>query len=113
MLKKKNPKKINDSLSEINTEETLVKSKTNEPSTKADRKSVEDYIERASSGSGPEALVDLFDQLMVYAHLTRSSDIHLEPWKGHGVARLRIDGILHHEFQLESLVFTQLIARLK
>jgi len=114
MLKKKAVKKTSEEALPTEVEErAAIKQKPNEIFAKADRKSIEEYIKQANSGKGQDALVNLFDQLMIYAHLTRSSDIHFEPWKGYGMARLRIDGILHDEFHLEPLVFTQLIARLK
>jgi len=83
------------------------------PTTKADKKAVEECLRQAQTGTNREAVVKLFDQIMIYAHLCRASDIHLEPWKENGLARIRIDGILHDEFQFDSAIYLQLIARLK
>lgn len=80
---------------------------------RVDKKTVEDLIKKSESGSDPDSVVKLFDQLMIYAHFCRSSDIHFEPWKEYGVARIRIDGILRDEFKIATPVFIQLIARLK
>jgi len=104
-IKSKNPSEEN----KTEVKKTVVSSRAG----KADRKTVEEYINKASESSGQDVLVKLFDQLMVYAHLSRASDIHMEPWKGYGMARLRVDGILHDEFQFTPAVFVQLIARLK
>jgi type IV pilus assembly protein PilB len=77
------------------------------------REDVEAVIAKATKGDDPDAVIKLFDILMVYAHSARSSDVHIEPWKSHGLVRIRIDGILHDEFPVESAIQTQLIARMK
>ncbi|MFH1253099.1 MAG: GspE/PulE family protein [Candidatus Uhrbacteria bacterium] len=97
----------------VESSESLLKNKNSDPTAKADKKAVEECIKKAEAGINKDALVKLFDQIMVYAHLCRASDIHLEPWKKYGAVRIRIDGILRDEFQLDSLIFIQLIARLK
>lgn len=78
--------------------------------TKAD---IDRLVAAATKGDSKDAAVMLFEQLMIFAHSTRASDVHMEPWKDHAVVRIRVDGILHDEFTLEPSLQTQLIARLK
>ncbi|KKW30494.1 MAG: Type IV-A pilus assembly ATPase PilB [Candidatus Uhrbacteria bacterium GW2011_GWD2_52_7] len=78
--------------------------------TKAD---IDKLIGAATKGENKDAAVKLFEQLMIFAHAARASDVHIEPWKDHAIARVRVDGILHDEFTLESSLQVQLIARLK
>ena len=77
------------------------------------RAEVQELIEKAYAENREDAVVTLFDRLMNYAHMIRLSDIHMEPWKDHGVIRVRIDGILHDEFEVKFPLHVQLIARLK
>ena len=74
---------------------------------------VKALIEKVYSENNKDAVVTLFDRLMDFAHTVRASDIHMEPWKDHGVIRVRIDGILHDEFEVKFPLHVQLIARLK
>ena len=74
---------------------------------------VQELIEKAYGENKKDAVVPLFDKLMSYAHIVRASDIHMEPWKDHGVIRVRIDGILHDEFEVKYPLHVQLMARLK
>ena len=50
---------------------------------------------------------------MQYAFEQRASDIHLEPRKEIGEMRFRIDGILHHAYQVPPNVMLAIIGRLK
>lgn len=77
------------------------------------REEVQEMIEKAYGENKKDAVVPLFDRLMNFAHLVRASDIHMEPWKDRGVIRVRIDGILHDEFEVSFPLHVQLIARLK
>lgn len=77
------------------------------------REELQELIEKAYVENKPDAVVNLFDRLMNFAHIIRASDIHMEPWKDHGVVRVRIDGILHDEFEVKFPLHVQLIARLK
>ena len=78
--------------------------------TKAD---IDKLVASATKEENENAAVTLFEQLMIFGHSSRASDVHLEPWKDHAIARIRIDGILHDEFTLEPSLHAQLIARLK
>lgn len=72
-----------------------------------------DQINELLKKGSQEGVVQLFDNLMVFAHASRASDIHLEPWEGKGIVRMRVDGILHDEFAIQEVAHKQLIARLK
>ena len=58
-------------------------------------------------------IVQLVDWLLQYAFEQRASDIHLEPRKDMGEIRFRIDGILHHAYQVPPNVLLAIVGRLK
>lgn len=75
---------------------------------------IEALIAKATGEKAKDsAAVDLFAQLMIFAHSARASDVHLEPWKGTAKIRTRVDGILYDQFVLETEVHARVIARLK
>lgn len=65
----------------------------------------------------PEAndahVVNIVDWLLQYAFDQRASDIHIEPRRNKGLIRFRIDGILHHVYELPSAVNAAVTSRLK
>ena len=65
----------------------------------------------------PEAndshIVNIVDWLLQYAFEQRASDIHIEPRREKGLIRFRIDGILHHVYELPSAVNAAVTSRLK
>lgn len=78
------------------------------------KEEIEILITKATGEKAKDnAAVDLFTQLMIFAHSTRASDVHLEPWKGAAKIRTRVDGILHDLFTLSPEVHGRVIARLK
>lgn len=93
--------------------ENSVSPKTAEEPTGPSKAMVETSIAGATSGGAKDAVVKLFDMIMVFAHMSRASDVHLEPWKEHCQIRLRVDGILHDEFETGQALYLQLVARLK
>ena len=58
-------------------------------------------------------IVNIVDWLLQYAFEQRASDIHLEPRRGKGRVRFRIDGVLHLVYELPVNVMTAMISRLK
>ena len=58
-------------------------------------------------------IVQLVDWLLQYAFEQRASDIHLEPRKGVGEVRFRIDGVLHNAYQVPANVMMAIVSRLK
>ena len=65
----------------------------------------------------PEAndahVVNIVDWLLQYAFDQRASDIHIEPRRDKGLIRFRIDGVLHHVYELPTAVNTAVTSRLK
>ncbi|MEM1436915.1 MAG: GspE/PulE family protein, partial [Pseudomonadota bacterium] len=65
----------------------------------------------------PEAndahVVNIVDWLLQYAFEQRASDIHIEPRRDKGLVRFRIDGVLHHVYELPSAVNAAVTSRLK
>ncbi|MEZ5560105.1 MAG: GspE/PulE family protein [Pseudomonadales bacterium] len=76
----------------------------------------EQMLELGSSRS-PEAndahIVNIVDWLLQYAFDQRASDIHIEPRREKSLIRFRIDGVLHHVYELPSAVNAAVISRLK
>ena len=65
----------------------------------------------------PEAndahIVNIVDWLLQYAFDQRASDIHIEPRREKGLVRFRIDGVLHHVYELPVAVNAAVTSRLK
>jgi general secretion pathway protein E len=65
----------------------------------------------------PEAndahVVNIVDWLLQYAYDQRASDIHIEPRREKGLIRFRIDGVLHHVYELPPAVNAAVTSRLK
>ena len=58
-------------------------------------------------------VVNIVDWIFKYAFEQRASDIHLEPRRGFGVMRFRIDGVLHQVYQLPSNIMNAITSRIK
>ncbi|MDD5240864.1 MAG: GspE/PulE family protein [Sulfuricella sp.] len=58
-------------------------------------------------------VVHIVDWLLQYAFDQRASDIHLEPRRDHGEVRFRIDGVMHHVYQIPLAVMAAVTSRLK
>ena len=58
-------------------------------------------------------IMNIVDWLLQYAFEHRASDIHLEPRRGKGKVRFRIDGVLYLVYELPDNVMTAMISRLK
>jgi general secretion pathway protein E len=65
----------------------------------------------------PEAndshIVNIVDWLLQYAFDQRASDIHIEPRRDKGHVRFRIDGVMHHVYELPPAVNAAVTSRLK
>ena len=65
----------------------------------------------------PEAndahIVNIVDWLLQYAFEQRASDIHIEPRREKGLVRFRIDGVMHHVYELPAVVNAAVTSRLK
>jgi general secretion pathway protein E len=58
-------------------------------------------------------IVRIVDWLLQYAFDQRASDIHLEPRREKGMVRFRIDGVLHHVYELPSHISGAVLSRFK
>ncbi|BAN33879.1 type II secretory pathway, ATPase PulE/Tfp pilus assembly pathway, ATPase PilB [Sulfuricella denitrificans skB26] len=58
-------------------------------------------------------VVHIVDWLLQYAFDQRASDIHLEPRRDFGDVRFRIDGVMHHVYQIPLAVMGAVTSRLK
>ena len=58
-------------------------------------------------------VINIVDWLLQYAFDQRASDIHLEPRREFGVARFRIDGVLHQVYQVPAGVMGAMTSRIK
>lgn len=58
-------------------------------------------------------IVNIADWLLQFAFEQRASDIHLEPRRGKGHARFRIDGVLNTVHEFPDVVFSAITSRLK
>jgi general secretion pathway protein E len=58
-------------------------------------------------------VIHIVDWLLQYAFDQRSSDIHLEPRREFGIARFRIDGVLHQVYQVPASVMAAMTSRIK
>lgn len=58
-------------------------------------------------------VVHIVDWLFQYAFEQRASDIHLEPRRDAGNVRFRIDGVMHHVYQIPTPVVNAITSRIK
>jgi general secretion pathway protein E len=58
-------------------------------------------------------IVNIVDWLLQYAFDQRASDIHIEPRREKGHVRFRIDGVMHHVYELPVAVNAAVTSRLK
>ena len=58
-------------------------------------------------------VIHIVDWLLQYAFDQRASDIHLEPRREFGIARFRIDGVLHQVYQVPAGVMGAMTSRIK
>jgi type IV pilus assembly protein PilB len=58
-------------------------------------------------------IVDAVQRLLLYAAVTRASDIHIEPFELETVIRYRVDGVMREVFSLTSALQLPLVSRIK
>jgi general secretion pathway protein E len=68
---------------------------------------------QASPEANDTHVVNIVDWLLQYAFEQRASDIHIEPRREKGLIRFRIDGVLHHVYELPQQVNAAVVSRLK
>ncbi|MBV1906713.1 MAG: GspE/PulE family protein [Pseudomonadales bacterium] len=69
--------------------------------------------ELAAPDANDAHVVNVVDWLLQFAFDQRASDIHIEPRRDKGMVRFRIDGILHHVYELPAAVNAAVVSRLK
>ncbi len=77
---------------------------------------IESLVELGKAGkldADDQHIAHIVDWLFQYAFDQRASDIHLEPRRGNGNVRFRIDGVLHTVYQMPAPVLASVIARIK
>lgn len=81
-----------------------------------DNKGVEALLQLGDS-QNPDAndqhIVKLVDWILQFAFEQGASDIHLEPRKGNGKIRFRIDGVLHTVYNMPANTLMAVISRIK
>ncbi len=76
----------------------------------------ESLVELGKSGNldaNDQDIVQIVDWLLQYAFEQRASDIHLEPRRDKAHIRFRIDGMLHHVYDMPPLVMNAVTSRIK
>jgi general secretion pathway protein E len=68
---------------------------------------------QASPEANDAHVVNIVDWLLQYAFEQRASDIHIEPRREKGFIRFRIDGVMHHVYELPQQVNAAVVSRLK
>ena len=68
---------------------------------------------QASPEANDAHVVSIVDWLLQYAFEQRASDIHIEPRREKGLVRFRIDGVMHHVYELPGQVNAAVVSRLK
>ena len=58
-------------------------------------------------------IVDAVQRLLLYAAVTRASDIHIEPFELETVIRYRVDGVMREVFSLTPALQLPLVSRIK
>jgi general secretion pathway protein E len=76
----------------------------------------EQLVQLGRSGkldANDQHIVHICDWLFNYAFDQRASDIHVEPRRDIGNVRFRIDGVLHHVYQIPTPVMAAMTSRIK
>ncbi|OGA37885.1 MAG: type II secretion system protein E [Betaproteobacteria bacterium RIFCSPLOWO2_12_FULL_62_13] len=76
----------------------------------------EQLVQLGRSGkldANDQHIVHICDWLFNYAFDQRASDIHIEPRRDVGNVRFRIDGVLHHVYQIPTPVMAAMTSRIK
>jgi general secretion pathway protein E len=98
---------------------TMARSVANAEAAGFETSGVANFEQMLELGSlkSPEAndahVVNIVDWLLQYAYEQRASDIHIEPRRDVGLIRFRIDGVLHHVYELPPAVNAAVTSRLK
>jgi type IV pilus assembly protein PilB len=81
-----------------------------------DRSSTEkttDLTTAKQHDANESTIVDAVQRLLLYAAVTRASDIHIEPFELETVIRYRVDGVMREVFSLTPALQLPLVSRIK
>ncbi len=59
------------------------------------------------------SIISLVNDLVIYAHSLRASDIHMDPTEKFFRIRMRVDGVLHESFLFPKNIYSEIISRIK
>ena len=74
---------------------------------------VEHLLLQMTTNYSDEDVVSLVSLLLSYAHMSRASDIHLEPLSAVVSVRFRVDGVLHELARYQSAIHEKIVSRIK
>lgn len=110
-----NPLDIERYLLEFYSLSRSVRGATDRPAANAGQ-NLEQLLELGRRGeldANDQHVVSVVDWLLQYALEQRASDIHLEPRRERGNVRFRIDGVLHHVYEIPPSVMAAVSSRIK
>ncbi len=77
---------------------------------------LEQLVELEKAGSldaDNQHIISIVDWLLQYAFSQRASDIHVEPRRGQGNVRFRIDGVMHQVYEIPANITAAVTSRIK
>jgi type IV pilus assembly protein PilB len=72
-----------------------------------------DLVSAHQHDGNESTIVDAVQRLLLYAAVTRASDIHIEPFELETVVRYRVDGVMREVFSLTPALQLPLVSRIK
>jgi type IV pilus assembly protein PilB len=75
--------------------------------------SIKEKIERDITKPDGISIINLVQDIILYSHAVRCSDIHIDPAESFLRVRIRVDGELQHAFSLPKKIHPEIISRIK
>ena len=97
----------------IRRAQLLYKKELREILDRATTEKTTDLISAKQQDGNDSTIVDAVQRLLLYAAVTRASDIHIEPFELETVVRYRVDGVMREVFSLTPSLQLPLISRIK
>jgi type IV pilus assembly protein PilB len=97
----------------IRRAQLLYKKELREILERATTEKTTDLISAKQHDGNDSTIVDAVQRLLLYAAVTRASDIHIEPFELETVVRYRVDGVMREVFSLTPSLQLPLISRIK
>ena len=88
----------------------------NQPDHAGGIQNLEQLVELEKTGSldaDNQHIISIVDWLLQYAFTQRASDIHIEPRRGQGNVRFRIDGVMHQVYEIPANITAAVTSRVK